>query len=146
MAEWIEPVFDRTQADVDYAISQLSQRINTEELKGCFNVSDISRIENNTRYLADELFALYYCQNISTKLPWSMSGLPKQSHVDRIINNIDKLWKAYYIPDGSKDLPPTLLEYEHINTIEKNQQLLKELLDNMKSYFRECGTFECGEE
>ena len=146
MAEWQEPVYDRTESDVAYARQQIEQRKNDVELKGCFNVGDITRIENNTRYLADKLFELCYTQNTQTVHLWTMGSIPYQSHISRIINNVDKLWKAYYKPDKSVDLPSTLLRYENINAIERNHFLLKEMIDNMISMFRECGTFECGEE
>lgn len=146
MADWITPIFDRTQSDVDYARQQLLQRKNDVELKGCFNVSDITRIDNNARHLSDKLFELYYSQDIVTQASWGMGNVPTQSSVDRIINNIEKLWKGYHKPTGAVDLPLTLLDYKQVNAIEKNLYLIKEMLDDMTSSFRECGTFNCGED
>lgn len=146
MADWITPIFDRTQSDVDYARQLLLQRKNDVELKGCFNVSDITRIDNNARHLSDKLFELYYSQDIVTQASWGMGNVPTQSSVDRIINNIEKLWKGYHKPTGAVDLPLTLLDYKQVNAIEKNLYLIKEMLDDMTSSFRECGTFNCGED
>lgn len=146
MAQWIEPIYDRTQADVDYAKSQLSLRNNENESKGCFNITDILRIENNTRYLSDKINELYYFNDISTVHSWDMSSVPQFYHVNRIINNVGTLWEKYAIPTGSLSLPPSLLRYEHVNDLEKNLYLLKNHIDNMVGYFRECNTFECGEE
>lgn len=146
MADWITPVHDRTQADVDYAKSQLASKINNVEYKGCFNPSDINRIEGNTRYLADILNKLYYKNNITTKTNWDKNSTISLAHIDRIINNIDALWEKYQKPPEASDLPATMLRYTHINTIEKNLYLIKEMLDNMTSSFRECGTFTCGGE
>lgn len=145
MADWQNPVFDRTQADVNYAKAQLSKNINDTELKGCFNVTDINRIENNTRYLADELCKLYYFNNIQTS-PWAMGEIPRAIYVNRIINNVGRLWDKYQKPNGSDALPPSILTYGHANSIEKNLYLIKEMLDNMVGSFRECGTFNCGED
>lgn len=146
MADWTNPVYDRTQADVDYAKEQLIKGINGREYKGAFNVSDVIRIEGNARYLADRLFALYYVNNISTKHNWGTSSIPRTEHISRIIGNVGILQKAFYTPTGSVTLPTTLTHYEHTNAIEKNLNLLKLMIDDMESSFRECGTFECMEE
>ena len=144
MANWTTPIYDRTQADVDYARQQIAQQINTGEYKGCFNYTDINRIENNTRYLSDTLFALSYF-NALTTTTWTASGTPSQNHVDRIINNINVLWEKWGKPPNAMSLPDTLLTYEQVNNIEKNIFFLKEMLDNMTSSFKQCNTFECGE-
>lgn len=145
MAEWITPVYDRTQADVDYAKQQLAKKINNVEYKGCFNPSDINRIEGNARYLADILISLYYFNNVSTS-GWNSESLPYKDHIDRIINNIGEIWARWDKPQDAEDLPVSLLTHEQVNNIEKNLFLLKEMLDDMVSSFRECDTFECGEE
>lgn len=144
MAEWITPVYDRTQSDVDYAKLQLAKNINDVEYKGCFNSSDINRIEGNARYLADILISLYYFNNVSTST-WNSESLPYKEHIDRIINNIGELWGRWDKPQDAEDLPVSLLNYEQVNTVEKNLFLLKEMLGDMESYFIECGTFNCGE-
>lgn len=146
MANWVEPIFDRTQADVDYAKQQLANGINNIEYKGCFNVSDGNRIENNTRYIADTLNDLYYPNNIVTKSNWTKTSYIYFAHIERIINNIEALLKAYHTPAEAEDLPSTLLNFEEVNTLEKNIYLIKEMLEDMISSFRECGTFNCGEE
>lgn len=146
MVTWQEPVFDRTQADVDYARAQLSGGINNVEYKGCFNPLDINRIEGDIQYLSDALNTLRYANKVSTVQNWAKESLPYKSQLDRIINNVGILWSKYHKPNGAVDLPTTLLTYEQVNALEKNIYLLKEMLDDMISSFRECGTFACGEE
>lgn len=138
MANWVEPIFDRTQADVDYAKQQLAQGINNVAYKGCFNVSDANRVEGDTQYLADKLIELYYFNDVVTRTTWSKTSYLYKAHMDRIINNIDALWRAYRTPTGAEALPDTLLTFVQANNIEKNLSLIKELLDNMVSSFREC--------
>lgn len=150
MAEWITPIYDRTQADVDFAISKIAEwrgkGVRDEyELKGCFNVSDINRIENNIKFLSNNLSALYYFSQTSTKT-WDRSGLPDIDEVARIISNINTIILSFYQNESAPELPNTMLTYEQINNIEENLHFLKDMLDNMVSLFRECGTFTCGEE
>lgn len=145
MATWSNPVYDRTIADVEYARQQLEKNINNAYYKGCFNAKDLLRLEDNTRYLADELIKLYYFNNISTTHSWAQSYLPNTTHVARVIDNVNKLLSAYQKPKNIPTLPTTLLTYEQVNAIEKNLFMIKEMLDNMIASFRQCGTFGCGE-
>ena len=146
MAVWSEPIYDRTQADVDYAKSQVRQGINDVDLRGSLNANDLNRIESNTRYLADELIKLYYFNSMSTRATWTNVDIPFLSHINRIINNINVLWKKYYKPPDATDLPNSLIAFEQVNNIERNLYSIKEMLDDMISSFRECGTYNCGEE
>ena len=145
MAQWISPVKDRTQSDVNYAISQIKSGNNLNELKGCFNVTDINRIENNVRYIADRLNVLKYTNTIETK-SWDMYGLPNVTEITRLINNVSKIINAYYRPEGSPNLPNTLLTFTQVNDLEKILYMVKHLIDNEENEFRHCGTFNCGED
>lgn len=150
MAEWTPAVYDRTQGDVDFALSKIAEwkatgYTDTYELKGCLNVSDINRIENNIQYLSDNLSALYYFPHTVSKT-WDMSGLPNIDDVNRIIGNIKKIISAYYRYSLAPELPETMLRFEHINDIERNLHYLRGMLVRMKRDFRECGTFNCGED
>ena len=145
MAEWQNPIFDRTQGDVDYAKAQLKQNINNVNLKGCLNASDLNRIESNVRYLADTLTSLLYFVSVTTNVAWDVTSLPTVSQINRIISNVNTLWTKYYKPTDSVDLPDTLLSFEDVNDVEKNLHLLRVMLDNMVASFRQCGTFTSGE-
>jgi hypothetical protein len=145
MAEWISPVYDRTQRDVDYALSQIEKGNNSPEFKGCFNVTDINRIENNCRYIADRLNILKYTNTIETK-SWDMYSLPNIPEINRLINNVSKIISAYYKPSNAPNLPTTLLTFEQVNALEKNLYMIKHLIDDEENEFRYCGTFNCGEE
>ena len=145
MAEWISPVWDRKQSDVDYALAQMAIGNSKNEYKGCFTVSDINRIENNSRYLSDRLNVLAYANSISTAT-WDMYDIPNVTDIKRLINNVSALIEAYYLSEDAPTLPETLLHYEQVNALERNLYLLKHLIDNEEYAFRHCGTFNCGEE
>lgn len=149
MAQWITPIFDRTRADVDYALSKIEEwrengSTDVYELKGCLNVSDINRIENNILYLSDNLSKLYYFPHAVVR-SWDSKGLPDMGDVQRIIGNVLKIIAAYTQSSDAPDVPGTMLTFEQINDIEKNLYLIKGILDQMITSFRECGTFVCGE-
>ena len=151
MATWIEPVFDRTQADVEFAIQKISEWIAADingsvsvyDLKGCLSVHDINRIEGNIAFLAEQLKKYYYSPSVSTKT-WARSGMPTENDIKRIVGNIKELFNSFYIPQDDATLPDNLIHYESVNTVEKKLYLIKEMLDWMVNSFKQSGTFYSG--
>ena len=147
---WIEPVFDRTQADVEYALNKMAEwratgETNTSDLKGCFNVNDINRIENNIAYLATNLSSLYYFSAPVTKT-WEQTQIPTVDDMNRILNNVRELNEAFYQSPEAPPVPDGLFTISQVNDLEENLYQLKTMLDNMISSFKQSGAFECGEE
>ena len=190
---WRNPIFDRTSADVSFAIQQIADwkqghthatdivvednkvvinegegsvaddvavlRTNgvtkvengalvvrtraVYDLKGCLNLSDLTRIEDNVSYLASQLKAYRKRDIIHTK-EWSKNGLPTAQDMLRIGANIRALFEGFYTPQGATAVPDVMLSYEDINALERNLYLLKELLDVMKGSFIISGTHKCG--
>lgn len=152
MAEWITPVTDRTQEDVEFAITKIAEWIAGNithnplvvyDLKGCLNVSDINRIENNIEYLSKNLTKMGYTPSVVSK-SWEMSGIPNERDIFRILANVRAIISAFYQQDSAPNVPSTILRYEDANDIEKNLELIKELLDCMVSSFRKSNTFKAG--
>lgn len=152
MAVWIDPIFDRTQADVDFATQKIAEWIAANitgnplvvyDLKGCLNVSDINRIEGNIAYLSEQLTRYYYPPDTSTKT-WANSGMPNENDITRILYNVQALINAFYQQRGAPTIPDNLLSYNDVNAVEKNLSLIKELLDCMVNSFRKSGTLYSG--
>lgn len=152
MSVWINPIFDRTQADVDFASQKIAEWIAGEvtgtstvvyDLKGCLNVSDMNRIEGNIAYLANNFTKYYYPTNVSTKI-WEVSSMPTDRDVLRILDNVRVLINAFYKPKNAPEVPNNMLNYAEINNIEKNLHLIKELLDCMVNSFRKSNTLQSG--
>lgn len=149
---WRSPIYDRTQADVDYAIAKIAewtaaqltgQPVVVTELKGCLNVTDIVRIEDNIKYLADMLTSLHYPPNTSSKT-WSIDGLPTIADINRILDNVRAIIEAYYQQKDAPEVPETMLNYTDVNNVELNLFKIKQLLDAMIGSFQKSGTFKCG--
>ena len=113
------------------------------ELKGCLNLLDLNRIEDNINYLAETMEKYSYSPNIRSK-QWGRSDMPNQNDMSRIIGNIRALIDAFYSPKDLPSLPSTMLSYGDINAIEQNLQLIKQLLDCMVSSFKAVGTIKSG--
>ena len=113
------------------------------ELKGCFNLLDLTRIEDNITYLAETMESFSYAPNIRGK-QWNRVDMPTQNDMSRIIENIRSLISAFYSPDKPPSLPNTMLSYNDINAIEENLYLIKQMLDCMQTSFKKVGTIKSG--
>lgn len=152
MAVWIDPVFDRTQEDVSIAEEKIQEwikakltgnPIETYELKGCLNLTDINRIEGNIQYLSDRLDELHYPPATSCKV-WERSGLPTERDIRRILSNVNLIISAYYQQDDVSAVPGSMGNYTDINAIEENLYRIKQLLDSMVASFQKSGMFQSG--
>lgn len=114
------------------------------DLKGCLNLSDLTRIEDNISYLATHLNAYPPSTAIHTK-EWSRDGLPTEADMKRIGKNIRSLFEGFYTPSGVTVTPDIMLSYEDINALERNLYLLKDFLDIMESSYIQSGTSKCGQ-
>lgn len=115
------------------------------DLKGCLNLSDISRIEGNTAYLAEKLKQNRYYIVVDTK-EWAKDSLPTGQDMSRIAGNIRSLIDKFAKSSESVNVPDTMLSYEDINALERNLYILKQMLDVMVESFIKSGTHKCGAE
>ena len=113
------------------------------ELKGCFNLLDLNRIEGDIDYLAEIMESFSYSPNIHGKL-WDRVDMPNQNDMSRIVENIRSLISAFYPPDNPPPLPTTMLSHDDINSIEENLYLIKQILDCMQTSFKKVGTIKSG--
>lgn len=121
--QYIDPIFDRELEDVYYAIEHP-----TETCRGAYNYVDLNRIENNTRYVANDMYTRGITDQpiqLNSKYDWNEKDIPTREQMNRIINNI-LLLKSLSVED--LDWVPFAtagqMTYIVANAIEKN-------LDNM---------------
>lgn len=191
---WRDPIFDRTQHDVAFALQQISAwkkshshvgdvkvdsdkvTVNADgeayatgdavvldtrgnvrvennilvvelgvvyDLKGCLNLSDITRIEDDITYLSNLLIS-YRFPVVTSSKEWTMMELPNASDMKRIATNIRSLFAGFYTPEGVSPIPEVMLSYQDINALEYNLHLLKQMIDAMIAAFISSGTYKCG--
>lgn len=129
-----ELIYDRTLADV----------INKTE-KGYYNVSDLNRVEEWCKYLAELLTGYGYPVRIETKTNWTIADFPYAEEMERIRNNVSMIKQAYsYV--STQTVPETLdkIDIEKANAIEKILFDIDELMNKMEFGFRKSGTFSSG--
>ena len=156
---WIEPIIDRTEADLAEATLILDtirengyDSLTTEQqtaflngFKACLTYQTLNRIENNMDYLRTALNELGY--NISaftTKTDWGRTDLPTQVEADKILNNANNMVSNTYPVEITL---PTSLQYptyENINVIESLHLIMYNRLVKIQNSYTYCGTTYCG--
>ena len=146
-------VTDRTQSDID-AAKQMRLKLQagqslTEEQKailerGTCTAVMLNRIENAQKSLAILLNKYAYMINISNKT-WTTSQIFSYDACQRVLENLDRLKKAFYTYETTPDTPSYMYGRQEANDIEKILADIDELIEDMTGRFRQCGTFECGE-
>lgn len=113
---WIQPIFDRTQADVD--LIRLDPT--NSNAKGSYNYSDLNRIESDCEYIKEIAEELYQTEvTIQTKTNWTMSDIPTKNDFDRIIGNLEILKDVFYAIQTETVTVTKTLNYMQANAIEK---------------------------
>lgn len=136
-------VYDRTQADVDYAKSVIANKdYSLIELKGCLNAFDLARIESNMQMLWEELDEWgYQMTSLTFKVDWGFADYLDNTNITRILNNINSIADEFYRPQGWKTMPTTIKSYDDVNKIEKNIYLMKTALDEIQANAYRSGAF-----
>lgn len=149
-------IYDRTQADVDAAKNIFETKVKNfigltaEEIaqlqRGTFEKTTIDRIEEKQKDLKGVLNGLgYYNIDIKNK-SWTGNEIFDSADFNRLINNSEALKKGFFSYPATPEKPPATYTYSTINAIEKILFDIDVMINEVKSYYRECGTFNCGEE
>lgn len=158
-------IFDRTQNDVDIAILLRNEKVkfdpitmqptNLDELtptelatlnKGTFNYTDLNRIETKQDELKNLFNEMGYWNTPITNKVWNGTQIFDEAEFQRIIDNLNILRDAFFVYSNTPKTPPVSYHFEDINALEKILYDLDVMINNVKSNYRECGTFESGEE
>ena len=147
-------IYNRTASDVENAktlrgLLQAGNTLTNEQIsaleRGSCTVNMLNRIENKQAELAAILSGYAYMVHIENKTDWQNEEIFTHQHHQRLINNLDKLKAAYYIYSSTPITPTYMYDFQSANDIEKILEDIENMIEDMKSRFRECGTFECGE-
>ena len=149
-------IFDRTQNDVDTAIVLINTKVKKFEAlteseiatleKGTLTINTLNRIEAKQEELKKLFNNIgYWNKPISIK-QWEYTDVFKGEEFDRILHNLEVLKKSFFVYKNTPDIPDNnYRKYQTINDVEKILYDLDVMINDVKSHYRECGTFECGE-
>ena len=132
MAVWSSPVTNRD--------------INNES----YGVDDLSRVEENSEFLADLLTSYGYTTTISTTYPWTRSQFFNEENDNRYCSNIATLRNAVSLPETTPNTPSTLSDITRIvaNNIEKIQLAIYVIIPVIvyESNLKRAGLYYAGNE
>ena len=126
-------IFDRTLSDVTNAT-----------LKGHYNACDLNRVERWCRKLADDLNAVGYNINITTKTDWYLSDFANQQNLERIRQNIKKIMQGYHYITNIKSTINGF-DYTYANNWEKILNEIYYLVFGMENYYVYSGVSNSGQ-
>jgi hypothetical protein len=154
----LELIYDRTSADVTsskslilrvkkYGIGSLSSEDKTkylQGLRGCYNISDLNRVESAVEYLSGVLNGYGYINVVNTK-SWVAGEIFTDDHVTRYLSNISILRQAYFNMIGTPDTPNSYKPYSKANDIEKILHNIESIFETMKTCFIHSGVAKSGQ-
>ena len=158
-------IFDRTQNDVDTAIRlrnekvkfdpRTMQPINPEELteseiatleKGFLTINTLNRIEKKQTELKNLFNSIGYYNVEVDNRQWTYTDYFLPSDFARILINLENLKKAFFVYSATPIVPDdNYRRYQTLNAVEKILFDLDVMINDIKSNYRECGNFQCGE-
>lgn len=149
-------IFDRTQSDVDNAVKIRAEKVQTFQSlteadiayleRGMITINTLNRIENKQDELKGLINGIGYWDTPIVNKSWSADDIFDVVEFGRVLENTEILRKAFFTYRDTPDTPPISYHYGGINSLEKILYDLDMMINDVKSAYRECGTFECGEE
>ncbi len=157
-------IVNRSQDDVNNAIRIRNEKIkfdpitmqpiNLEDLteseietleRGTITYNTLNRIENKQVELKNLFNEIGYWNTEITTKTWNGTQLFKGDDFQRIIDNTNVLRDAFFVYKDTPKTPPVSYYFEDINSLEKILYDLDVMINDVKSNYRESGTFYCGE-
>ena len=149
-------IFDRTQNDVDTAILLRNTKVKKFETlteseiatleKGTLTINTLNRIESKQEELKNLFNGIGYWNTLITNKTWSENDIFNVDEFQRILDNTNVLRNAFFVYQDTPNTPPISYYWDDINALEKILYDLEVMIYDVKSLYRECGTFYCGEE
>jgi hypothetical protein len=148
-------IFDRTQNDVDTAILLRDTKVKKFETlteseiatleKGTLTINTLNRIENKQEELKNLFNDMGYWNTPIINKTWGENDIFNADDFQRILDNTNVLRRAFFVYKNTPNTPPISYHYNDINDLEKILYNLDVMINDVKSNYRECGTFESGE-
>lgn len=150
-------ITDRTQSDVDKSLQIRDNKVKTfqtltdDEIaileRGMLTINTINRIEEKQAELKNLINGLgYWNTQIYNKTDWAVIDVFTEADFQRIIDNENALRNAFFTYADTPNTPALSFHYNDINDLEKILVDLDVMINDVKSNYRECGNFSCGEE
>lgn len=149
-------IFDRTLDDVNKAKTIRDNKVKTFQPlteddkgwleRGLMTINTVTRIEEKQEDLRGIFNDMGYFNTSITNKSWRAEDIFDETEFQRIVDNDRVLKEAFFIYAGTPETPTAEYHFENINALEKILFDLDVMINDIKSRYRECGAFECGED
>ena len=147
-------IYDRTLQDVENAKQIRLDKIQNflaltdDDIavleRGFVTINTLNRIEDKQNELKSLLSdAGYYPATFENKT-WTNTDYFTSGDLKRICENTRKLRDAFFVYNTTPENPMPKYYFEEFNKLEKILVDLFNMLDDMVSRYKRCGTFNCG--
>lgn len=115
--------------------------------RGAYNYSDLNRVENAVKYLADQLNSCGYPVEILGVRTWKATDVPTLSDMTRYIENVRRIRSAFSTLATTPQVPASMrkLTFSQANDIEQILADVDMLIGNVISSYTFCGEVFGGE-
>ncbi len=149
-------IYDRTASDIESAKQIISEKVKkfisltdnefkTLE-KGCVTIDTLNRIENAQKDLVHSIKEMRYSVLGVLNKEWTFQDIFDEKELSRITNNLTQIKDAFFVYNATPATPTPKYHFENFNAIEKIILDILTMIEDVKSNYRECGNFECGED
>lgn len=148
-------IYNRTQNDINEAkrirkekvqafLELTSSDIETLE-RGTITINTLNRICSKQEELKNLFSDMGYWNTPITNKVWGKNDIFKVDELQRMLDNTNVLRNAFFVYNGTPNTPPVSYHYNDINALEKILHDIDVMINDVKSNYRECGAYECGE-
>ena len=112
-----------------------------------YNVSDLNRVGEAVRYLAERFTGYGYAVTVNPKTDWTEDNVPTRKQLETYPRNIAELRRQLTVMAATPETPETMraLNYVKANNIERILQDLDTLITNMEQAWFFSGDLYAGE-
>lgn len=112
-----------------------------------YNVSDLNRVGEAVRYLAERFTGYGYAVTVNPKTDWTEDNVPTRKQLETYRRNIAELRRQLTVMAATPETPETMraLNYIKANNIERILQDLDTLITNMEQAWFFSGDLYAGE-
>nr|DAV78643.1 MAG TPA: hypothetical protein [Caudoviricetes sp.] len=112
-----------------------------------YNVSDLNRVGEAVRYLAERFTGYGYAVTVNPKTDWTEDNVPTRKQLETYRRNIAELRRQLTVMAATPETPETMraLNYVKANNIERILQDLDTLITNMAQAWFFSGDLYAGE-
>ena len=148
-------IFDRGQDDVVNAAKirkekvQQFQELTQDDIdtleRGMLTINVLNRIENKQNELKTLLNEIGYWNTPISNKTWNYTQIFDIREFTRLINNANILRTAFFTYKTTPNIPPITYHYTTLNNLEQILYDIDNMITDVKSLYKECGAYECGE-